>query len=205
MLKNKPILKLAILAALSAIGFVLMTYVKIPFVAPLSFLEIEISDFIVILVLLLFGFKEAVLVAIIKTLCQLAIVGPVGLYGVGQITAIIASISYCLGMILFKKLINNKNIGYKILGYFSLVVLFTGIMTIANYFVLTPIYIQTFGLNKNDFVAMVGANNYLVAIIFAYVPFNFIKGTIVSIVAATIGVAVTKMFESRYKNTSIIT
>lgn len=205
MLKDKPILKLAILATLSALGVVLMTYVKIPFVPPLQFLEIEISDFIVILTLLLFGFKEAVLVALVKTLGQLAIVGPVGLYGVGQITAIIASISYCIGMLLFKKLINHHNIGFKIIGYFCLVLLVTTIMTISNYFVLTPIYIATFGLTTTDFVGMVGASNYLLAIIMAYVPFNFLKGAIVSIIAATIGVAITKIFEARYKRNSDIT
>lgn len=199
MIKTRPIFKLTTLALLSAIGVILMTYVKIPFVPPLQFLEIEISDFIVILALLLFGFKEALIVAVVKTLGQLLLVGPVGLYGVGQITAVIASISYCIGMLLFKKLTNHKNIGYKILGYLSLILLVTSIMTISNYFVLTPIYISTFGLTTADFVNMVGANNYLTAIIIAYVPFNLLKGAIVAGIAATTGTTIKTIFENKFQ------
>ena len=198
MKNNKTIFKMSILALFAAIGVVLMSYIQIPWFVPFSFLKIEISDFVIILTLLIFGFKEAVLVAIIKTLGDLLFRGPVGLYAIGQITAFIASMSYCFGMLIFQKLTNNKKLPMKILGYAGIVLVVTLVMVISNYLILTRVYLTTFGLTPNDFIAMAGANNYLLAIIIAYVPFNLVKGTLVVGVAATIGDAIIGMFRNRF-------
>ena len=65
-MKNKPILKLTILALLAAIGVVLMSYVRIPYF--IEFLKLEVSDFVVMFAFMLFGLKEAVLVAVLHHL-----------------------------------------------------------------------------------------------------------------------------------------
>ena len=199
MTKKQTLFRFALLAILGALGVVLMSYIQFPYpFAP--FLIIEISDFVIILTFLLFGLKEAVIVTLVKTLGDLMYRGPVGPYGVGQITAFIASMTYCLGMWLTKKLIKKENLVMKILGYASIVLIVTTVMTVANYFVLTPIFLGQFSfldMTNDALASMTGINSYLLSIIVLYVPFNMMKGTMVVTVAATIGMSILKIYRRR--------
>ena len=95
---------------MAAVGVVLMSYIQFPYpIAP--FLKIEFSDFVVIFAYLLFGFKEAFIVAILKTGCDLIIRGPEtgGAFPfVAHITALIASLSYVVAIWFVNKLIKRE-------------------------------------------------------------------------------------------------
>jgi riboflavin transporter FmnP len=51
-------------------------------------------------------------------------------------------------------------------------------MSVANYFVITPVYLMLFGLNAQQFLGMSLGKYILIGI----VPFNLIKGFLVSVV-----------------------
>ena len=206
-MKNKRILKLTILALLSAIGVVLMSYLQIPYpIAP--FLKIEFSDFVVMFAFLLFGFKEAFIVAILKTACDLLIRGPEvgGVFPfVAHITALIASLSYVLALWLASKFIKGEKIGHKIAKYSLVVVMVSAIMTIANYTILTPLFlgeVSFFGIGISEgtmsaLSGMTGINNFFLAIVVLYLPFNLLKATCISVIAAGIGDTLLTIYRKR--------
>ena len=199
--KNMIVLKLTVMALLSAIGVILMSYVQIPYpIAP--FLKIEISDFVVIFAFLLFGFKEALIVAVVNSLGDLLFRGPEGPYAIGQIVAFIASITYVLGMWIVNLIFKKNNFGFKVLKYSLVVMMVSIVMCIANYFILTPIYLghSSFLDVSNDALASItGVNSYLLSIIVLYFPFNFLKGTLISIIGVGSGDSLLHIFNKKIK------
>ena len=208
-MKNKKILKLTTLALLSAIGVVLMSYIQIPYpIAP--FLKIEFSDFVVIFAFLLFGFKEALIIAILKTGCDLLLRGPEvgGAFPfVAHITALLASLAYVFALWIANKIIKKEAIGFKIAKYSLVVLMVSTLMTFANYTILTPLFlgeISFFGIGLSEGTMgmisnMTGTNSFLLAIIFLYLPFNLLKGTCISVIAVLTGDTLLNVFKSKIK------
>ena len=206
-MKNKKILKLTILALLAAVGVVLMSYIQIPYpIAP--FLKIEFSDFVVIFAFLLFGFKEALIVAVLKTGCDLLIRGPEvgGVFPfVAHITALLASLAYVFALWIANKIIKKEKIGFKIAKYSLVVLMVSAIMTFANYTILTPLFlgeVSFFGIGLSEgttsmIANLTGTNNFLLAIIFLYLPFNLLKGICISIIAVGVGDTLLTMFRTK--------
>ena len=206
-MKKNSILRLVLLALLSAIGVILMSYLQIPYpIAP--FLKIEFSDFVVIFAFLLFGFKESLIVAIVKTGCDLLIRGPEvgGVYPfVAHLTALIASLSYVFALWIVSKIIKSDKIGHKIAKYSLAVLIVSVIMTFANYTILTPLFlgeISFFGIGLSEGVMgaitnIAGINNFFLAIVFIYLPFNLLKGVCISVIAVLIGDTLLNLYRKR--------
>lgn len=206
-MKNNKILKLTVLSLLAALGVVLMSYLQIPYpIAP--FLKIEFSDFVVIFTFLLFGFKEATIVALLKTGCDLLIRGPEtggALPFVAHLTALIASLSYVFALWIASKLFKSEKVGHKILKYSLVVLIVSAIMTFANYTILTPLFLGEvsffgIGLSQGTMGALsgiTGIDDFFLAIVFLYFPFNLLKGTCISIIAVSIGDILLKIYKSK--------
>ena len=208
-MKKKSIFKLTVLALLSAIGVILMSYLQIPYpIAP--FLKIEFSDFVVIFAFLLFGFKESLIVALVKTGCDLLIRGPEtgGMFPfVAHITALVASLSYVFALWLVSKFIKSEKVYQKVLKYSLVVLIVSTIMTFANYTILTPLFLGEvsffgIGLSENTMgmiTNLTGMNNFFLAIVFLYLPFNLLKGTCISVIAVGIGDTLLTMYKKKLK------
>lgn len=177
--ENETTKRIVTLGILSALGAVLM-FIQIPYpFAP--FLKFDISDVVVLVMFSMYGWKESFIVGVLKALVNAMVFGAAGPYFIGQIIAVIASMSYVLGMYLFvTTLRTNKYVGA---GLTVLVV--TIIMLICNYLFVTPIYTgaltfldvkdtltpSTFGINVEG--------GYLSLILVLYTPFNLIKGIMI--------------------------
>ena len=208
-MKRKSIFKLTVLELLSAIGVILMSYLQIPYpIAP--FLKIEFSDFVVIFAFLLFGFKESLIVALVKTGCDLLIRGPEvgGVFPfVAHLTALIASLSYVFALWLVSKFFKSEKVYQKILKYSLVVLIVSTIMTFANYTILTPLFLGEvsffgIGLSENTMgmiTNLTGMNNFFLAIAFLYLPFNLLKGTCISVIAVGIGDTLLSMYKKKLK------
>ena len=187
-----------------------MSYLQIPYpIAP--FLKIEFSDFVVIFAFLLFGFKEAFIVAVVKTGCDLLLRGPEvgGMFPfVAHLTALVASLSYVFALWLVSKFIKSEKVHHKILKYSLVVLLVSSIMTLANYTILTPLFlgeVSFFGIGLSDktmgmISGLTGVNNFFLAIVFLYLPFNLLKGTCISVIAVGIGDTLLTMYKKKFKN-----
>lgn len=172
--------RIATIGILSALGAVLMLIeIPYPFIPWLTF---DISDVVVLVIFVRYGWKDAALVGILKAVVHLLFKGAVGPIAIGQITAFITSMSYVLGMYITTNRLNLN----RYLGAGLTVILVTTILTTANYFFITPIYLggmtyldvqswvtpETFGL--------AAGGGYLTAILIAYVPFNLLKGVLIT-------------------------
>ena len=89
---NILIVRMVTVALLSALGIVMMLFVKFPYpFAP--WIEIEFSDITILIGYALTNFVGALAIAIIKTLISL-FVQPVGIYYIGQLAAFLSSFTY---------------------------------------------------------------------------------------------------------------
>ena len=140
---------MCIIAMLSAIGFVLMAFAQFPY--PLApWLKIEVSEIVTIIAYALYGLPGGLAVAIIKTLLNLAVHGPVGL-GIGDLTAFITSCMFILGLFLTSHVFKwfKKGLLFRILSYVFVAFLVSTTLTVLNAIVITPSYLSVFGPNPH--------------------------------------------------------
>ncbi len=190
---KNPVQKIAVLGILSALGAVLMAFIQLPY-PPVPFLRIEFSDVAVLIAFLLYGFKEAAFVGLLKAVVNALIYGPVGPIAIGQISAFVASMGYVFGLYLMLKWLAESR------GWVRAVLIVTEVtllMTVVNYFFVTPIYFGAWTylgvrewLNLSSF-GLSGTGTYLSTILLVYVPFNILKGaavmTVYLIIAKALG------------------
>ena len=191
---KETITRITTLAMLSALGFVLMAFAQFPY--PLApWLKIEISELMTIIAYALYGFPGGLSVALIKTLLNLAVHGPVGL-GIGDITAFFTSCMFLLGLFITSHLLKwfKKGLLFRILSYVVIAAIVTVTLTLLNAIFITPSYLSVFGPNphfstcfepgaiqnvaayitKNS-DAEVNAWSYIGLISSIYAPFNLLK------------------------------
>ena len=209
---KKSVLKLTALSILAAIGVVLMSVVRIPYPVPVLnlYLNIEISDFVVIFAFVVFGFKEAALVAVLKTICDFMI-HPVsgGIPFVAHGIALFASMMYVFAYWLASKIICKGGIGRLVAKYSLLVVFVSIFMTLANYIVFYPLFVgegfKFFGIGLSPGARglvetfSLGTNYYIIGICVMFFPFNLLKASIIAIVAATTGDTLMTIYRNKFK------
>lgn len=193
--------RLVMIALLSAIGFILMSFVQIPYpMAP--WLKIEISEVMTIIAYALYGFIGGTSVAIIKTGLNLLVHGPVGL-GIGDMTALLTSFLYIFGIFLTSHIFKlfSKGFKFRLLAYVIISLLVSISLTILNGIFITPSYLTVYGDNPHlstcfdDGVIMnvisymtgnsdstINGWTYIGCISSFYMPFNLLKSTLIFIV-----------------------
>lgn len=204
---KKSVLKLTTIAALSAIGVLLMSVLTVEY--PIfPYLKIEFSDFVVIFTFLLFGFEESFLVALIKT-CIDMLFGLEGGVGnipiVAHITALIASMSYVFSMWIVSKIIKSDKLGNKILKYSMVVLAVSVIMTFLNYMILTPLFLNEFtlfgiGMSSDNIGFLSGfskSNNFFISVVVLMFPFNLLKGAGISVISILVGDRLLELFKNK--------
>ncbi len=184
-MKTKELVMLAILTALATI----IMFIEIPTIVP--FLKLDLSDVVVLVAFTIYGIKGAGIVAVLKASIHALVKGP-DLYSaipyLGDIIAIFASITIVVAFwVATDKLKMNK-----IMTSIVVVLGLSVVLTVANYYIITPAYFGwptvsvaevkdmfTGFLNWDTGGSFDPSSGYLYAILFAYVPFNLLKGTIV--------------------------
>ena len=184
--------RMAIIALLSALGVVLMLYVKIPYPFA-SWCEIEISDLTIIVGYVLTGFPGACSIAFIKTLIHmLTMPTSVGeaLY-IGDLAAILSSLLYLFGIFISSHLFHLFRKGFKfcLVGYLFIALFVAVIMTLLNFLFITPTYLSLRYTTCFDSAAVKAVEDSLgsmgfpfpyAGIIFAvYIPFNLLKSALI--------------------------
>lgn len=166
---------------LSAIAFILML-IEFPLWFAPPFLKMDLSEVPALMGAFALGPVAGVLIELIKNILNVAIEGT-STGGVGELANfVVGSIFvYTAGYIYHK----NKNIKNAIIGMIAGTMAMTIAMAVANYYVMIPFYAKLFGMPLDKIVAMGSAvNKYVVdfksLIIYAVVPFNILKGVIVT-------------------------
>ena len=194
---RETITRMSTLAVLSALGFVLMAFAKFPYpMAP--WLKVEVSELVVILAYALYGLPGGLIVAIVKTLLNIAVNGLVG-YGVGDATAFITSCLFILSLFLTSHVFKwfKKGLLFRVISYIFVAVFVSVIMTGLNALFITPTFLTTMTpsprfstcfdegviqavtkqlTGNKEIVANGGI--YLGAMCTIYIPFNLMKAGI---------------------------
>ena len=153
------------IAIFSAIAFVVM-YVEFPLAALFpAYLQIDLSDVIVLIGGITLGPVATIFIELIKNLLHLLLRGNTG--GVGELANFMVGIALILPPVVvyrkFKTLISL--IGGIVLGVLAMVI----VGGLGNYFIFLPFY-------------GVGTEDLLPSILAVYMPFNAVKGAIVGLV-----------------------
>ncbi|EOI14714.1 membrane protein [Enterococcus faecalis EnGen0243] len=171
---NNKVQKMVSIAMLAAIGTVLQ-FVAFPIMPAFSFLKIDFSDIPILLGMFLYGPLAGVITAFVRSLLHLFLTRLAPQNMVGDFASFLASSIFTLPIFYFfgkKKNIRTN----RIVGLVSGILALTIFMSIANYFVITPIYLQLYGVTTQQFLGTSLASYVAIGI----VPFNLIKGLLVS-------------------------
>ncbi len=173
--------KIAILSAISAV--IMLFEFPLPF-AP-SFYELDLSESVILMGGFAMGPIAAVIMELLKNLINFCFNGTIT-FGVGELANFIIGCALTVPASLiykYKKTFKGAIIGL-VTGIISLVI----IGAIVNYFMMIPAYVKLAGLPMEAILSMSKEVNPLVdsletLIIFATVPFNFVKGIVCALIA----------------------
>lgn len=178
--------KLVITGTFGALAFVIML-ISVPIIPAAPFLTLDLSDVVAMLAAFTFGPFVAVGVEFIKNFLHYLTNGSAAGVPVDQVANFTAGILLILPAYFVAK--ENPTGKKLILGLAVGVVSMTVFMSIFNYFVYLPLYFSFTGFDSEQFN---DALNYIVTII---VPFNVIKGVVVSTVFYFVYPRVSKSLE----------
>ncbi len=173
-MENEDLKKMVILAVFSALASVVSL-----FAIPMGYAKLDFSFFVIFFIYTLYGIKEAVLVSAFTAFFNV-FTGGSSPFFIGEITMFASNAIFAVGMHLATK--TKKYISYPIL-----VVGFAILFTILNYFIITPIYFNGYGMPESTWGASLGNtlpfikvenSSYFVGIFLMYFPFNLVKGII---------------------------
>ena len=197
--------KMVLAAMLAALGMIL-NLIEIPYpFAP--WLNLDLSEIVVLVAISTLGFIPALFVCICKFVVSILFKGPVGPMAIGQIAALIASLSICVTYsLLARKIDPEKNLK----NYFLDMVLTMLVFVTPTYLMQKPTWYTNlpFAVDIQAFNQQYGSNisipkflsflsPYGQAIFIIYFPFNFIKGIITGTVYYLVR-PVEKRFKSKY-------
>ncbi len=155
-------------ALFGALAFVLMFF-AFPIIPAFSYLKVDFSDLPLLLSYLLYGPIGGILSGVVRSILHYIQTGGDMGYPIGDVASFLASIAYCYPVyLLIRRAKSNKGI---IAAFVAGTISLTIVLSIANWFVITPLYIKLLGLELGNL------RTYLVA---GIIPFNILKGIIIS-------------------------
>ncbi|KRN29437.1 membrane protein [Lactobacillus selangorensis] len=161
------------IAMMAACSYVLL-FLAFPILPLFSWLKVDFSDVVVLISTFLYGPWGGIITAFLRSLLYFITSGANLPAFIGDAAGFIASVVYVLPIYwLFKRRPNwqGRFTGY-VLGTISLTV----VMSLLNYWLITPLYMQVIGLKLGMPLAKY--------ILFGVAPFNLVKGILVAVVFA---------------------
>lgn len=166
--KTKRLVGIAVLASLAWV----ISLLSFPVLPGVSFLKIDFSDLPILFGMYVYGPLSGIVIAFIRSLLSYAQSGGEAGFPIGDTAAFIASISFTLPIY---AIIKNRSLSIKtklmagLAGTLSL----TFMLTLINWLFIAPAYMAVMGFDVGPM------RQYLVL---GVVPFNLIKGPLVSAV-----------------------
>ncbi|MGX9290018.1 ECF transporter S component [Bacillus sp. A015] len=188
MVNQSRVKRLVVTSMLSSISFVLIL-LDFPFPGLPAYLKIDFSDIPAIIAILIYGPGAGIAVEALKNVLHYLIQGSMSGVPVGQVANFIAGTLFILPVaFMFKKIKSAKGMAWSmIMG----TLLMTVMMSILNYFLFLPAY--TWFLNAPE----LSDHALKTTITAGILPFNFIKGIIITIVFSFIFVKMRPWFENK--------
>ena len=175
------------IAAMSAIAGVLMIFEFPLWFAP-GFYKMDLSDLPALVGGFAMGPLAGMLIEFFKVIISV-ILGGTSTFFVGEVSNFVVGCSFVVPASILYKLIRSRKGAY--IGMVSGTVILASVGSAMNAFVLIPTYVKALGLPMEQIVAMGTAVNPAITslstlVLFAVVPFNMLKGILVSAITALI-------------------
>lgn len=170
-------------AVLSVLAFLIM-YFEMPLWFTPPFLKVDLSDIPALIGAFALGPVAGVVIELIKNILNLAIegtttgaVGELANFFVGGIFVFVAGVVYQ----------KHKSFKSAILGMIAATIAMTLAASVLNYYFLIPFYAKLFGVSVDQYVELGAQVNRFVTdyksfILYGIIPFNFVKGVMVSLI-----------------------
>lgn len=175
-MRNTKVQKMITISMLSAVATVLQ-FLDFPIFPAFSFLKIDFSDIPIMIGMFIFGPFAGIATAFIRSLLHCFLSGATPQNVIGNSASFLATLCFTLPIYGWMKYGKHQKFS-KIIGVVSGILALTIFMSIANYFVITPFYLQLWGISAREFLGM-SLTKYLAI---GIIPFNLIKGSLVSVV-----------------------
>lgn len=194
--------RLLLTAIMGALAYIIMFF-AFPIIPVVPYVQVDFSDVPILLLTFLQGPISGIAAAAIRSILHYIQTGGDAGYPIGDVTGFLATISYILPIYyivkgnskrkiqaIVDKTILPKSNGRILLGYLCSIISLTVVMTILNYFVITPFYMAVMNFpiaNMREYILL------------GIIPFNIIKGILVAIVSHIILVKVLPLLQKRVK------
>lgn len=157
-------------ALLAAIGYLLM-FLAFPIIPAFPFMKVDFSEITILVSTYLFGPLAGVMTALIRSVLHMITSGePAAI--IGDTASFIAALSFVLPIFYISK--RKQRVKGLILGFGVGTLLMTAVMSVLNLIAIIPLYTKMVGFD----IGM----SYSQYVIFGVIPFNILKGIIVSLV-----------------------
>jgi len=187
MKKKMQVREMAVIGMLGAIATILMLFeIPLPF-AP-SFYEIDLSEVPVLVGTFAIGPVAGILIELVKVLLNFFINGTVTA-GVGELANFCIGCSFCVPAgVIYRRMKSKKG---AFIGLVTGTIVMTFLGCFINAYVMLPTYAKAFHMPIEAIIEMgtkvnAGITDLLTFVAFAVVPFNLIKGVLVSIIVLLI-------------------
>lgn len=187
MKKKMQVREMAVIGMLGAIATILMLFeIPLPF-AP-SFYEIDLSEVPVLVGTFAIGPVAGILIELVKVLLNFFINGT-ATAGVGELANFCIGCSFCVPAgIIYRRMKSKKG---AFIGLVTGTIVMTFLGCFINAYVMLPTYAKAFHMPIEAIIEMgtkvnAGITDLLTFVAFAVVPFNLIKGVLVSIIVLLI-------------------
>ena len=195
---------IAQVAMLGAVAGVLMNLeFPIPFLAP-SFYQLDFSEVPVMVGTFAMGPVAGILIELVKILVHLVTKGTMTA-GVGDVANFLFGCAYVVPAGLIYRFHHKKSRAHAVAGMAVGTVLTAILACFVNAFVLLPAYAAAFGMPMDALVGMGSAVNKAITslptfVLFAVVPFNIIKGVVVSLVTMLLYKHISRLLKGEAMN-----
>ncbi len=181
---TKTLAKVGVLAAVAVV--VMILEFPLPF-AP-SFYKLDFSEIPVLVGAFALGPVAGIAIEFIKILLNFVLNGTITA-GIGELANFIIGCALIVPAAMVYR--TNKSFKNAIIGLIAGIITLTVVGALLNYFVLLPVYSTAYGAPIQSFIDMGHViNKYIVdlktLVLYAVVPFNLLKGIIVSIITMLI-------------------
>lgn len=158
-------------ALFGALAYVLMFF-AFPILPAFSYLKVDFSDLPILVSFLLYGPGGGITSAFIRSVLHYLQTGGDMGYPIGDAASFFATLSYCLPVYYFLR--QSKSGKGAVTAFAAGTLSLTVVLTLLNWWVITPLYLAILNFSVGNL------RDYIVA---GVLPFNLIKGAIVSTAA----------------------
>ncbi|WP_283582774.1 ECF transporter S component [Limosilactobacillus difficilis] len=188
--KNVRIKRLAMLACLGALGFILMLF-EFPVIPIAPYLKVDFSDVPVLLGTLMYGPAMGIGVAAVKAILHAVIYGLSLGTLLGSGSDFLAALAMLIPFALVIKRTGSVDAKQMAKGLAWGTIMMTIVMALLNLFVLTPLYMAIWSWKPTLPIPQL--------VLFGVVPFNLLKGIIVGTVFVILAVHLPARITQKFK------